>query len=164
MIKRIILGLCFLACTMTYTLADSAPITEKEAAEVENFFNSYVESANNYKDDLINHYTNDAKIERIVIKPNGEKETVEIPLERYKKELKLGKITAKLVNYKNKYSNNKYEKIEDNKFKIKTKRTPMNDKNSLNAEFIVTKTQDGLKISSESMETTVQKFLENKAP
>lgn len=161
MIKRIILGLCFLAFTILPSMSASAPITEQEAKEVENFFDSYVDSANNYKDDLLNHYAENAEIKRVVIKPDGKKETVNIPLERYKKELKLGKITAKLVNYKNDYTNKKYEKIDKNKFKIKTTRTPIRDKNGLNAEFIVIKTPNGLKISSETMETKVQKFLEN---
>lgn len=161
--KRIILGLCFLAfINITPVFADSAPITEKEIKEVEQFFDSYVDSANNYKDDLVEKYTENADIERVVIKPDGTKESVKIPMARYIKELKLGKRTAQLVNYKNTYSNNKYEKIDDNKYKIKTTRTPFKDKKGLKAEFTVTKTTDGYKISAESMETNVQRFLSEK--
>ena len=163
MFKRIILGLCFLAfLNITPAIADSAPITEKEAREVEKFFNSYVESANNYQDDLVEHYDKNAEIERVVIKPDGTKETVKIPMERYIKELKIGKKTAQLVNYKNTYTNKKYEKIDDENFKIKTTRIPFRDKKGLRAEFIVKKTPDGLKISKETMETNVQKFLTEK--
>lgn len=162
MLKKIILGLCFLAFNFMPAFADSAPISDKEIKEIEEFFNSYVDSANNYKEDLINYYIENANIERIVIKPNGKNETVKIPMKRYKKELIKGKIAAKFVNYKNRYENRKYEKLSDSIYKIKTKRYPMKDKKGLNAEFTITKTPNGLKISSEKMETTVQRFLEEK--
>lgn len=160
MTKKFLSGLCFLFFISTMQVfAASAPISEQEAKEVEKFFNSYITSANNYKDDLIDHYDSNAIIERIVIKPDGTKESVKIPMPRYTKELRLGKRTAKLVNYKNRYINKKYEKISDNEYKIKTKRIPMRDKTGLNAEFTITRTPEGLKISHEAMETTVQKFL-----
>ena len=162
MCKRIILGLCFLACSIFPVLADSAPISESEIKEVEAFFNSYVNSANNYEDVLGELYTSNANIERVVIKSNGEKKSVIIPFERYKKELKKGKTTAKLVRYKNRYENKRYEKISDSIYKVKTKRFPRNDKIGLNAEFTITRTPSGLKISGEKMETTVQRFLEEK--
>lgn len=161
--KRIILGLCFLAFLgVTPAFADSAPITDKEAREVEQFFDSYVDSANNYKDDLIDKYSQNADIERVVIKPDGSRESVKIPMERYVKELKTGKKTAKLVNYKNTYTNKKYEKVSDNEYKIKTTRIPFKDKKGLKAEFIVTRTPKGFKITGESMETNVQRFLSEK--
>ncbi len=163
MFKRIILGLCFLAFfNLLPVFADSAPISQKEIAEVEKFFNSYVNSANNYQDDLVNHYNKNAKIKRVVIKPDGTKETVTIPMERYIKELKIGKKTAQLVNYKNTYTNRRYEKTGDNEYKIKTARIPFRDKKGLNAEFKVVRTPKGMKISEETMETTVQKFLSEK--
>lgn len=163
MFKKIILGLCFSVFLFTSTaFADSAPITDKEAREVEQFFNSYVNSANNYKDDLISHYSKDAKIERVVIKPDGTKESVVIPMDRYVKELKIGRKTARLVKYKNTYTNKKYEKLGNNEYKIKTTRIPFRDKKGLGAEFTVVKTPSGYKISSESMETNVQRFLTEK--
>ena len=62
MIKKIILGLCFLAFLTPQTVfADSAPISKKEIKEVEQFFNTYIYSANNYKDDLIDKYKNQSK-------------------------------------------------------------------------------------------------------
>ena len=43
MIKKIILGLCFLAFLTPQTVfADSAPISKKEIKEVEQFFNTYI--------------------------------------------------------------------------------------------------------------------------
>jgi len=148
--------------SITPAFATSAPITAAEAKEVENFFNQYITSANNYEDDLINLYDPNAKIERVVIKKDGSKQSVFIPMQRYIKELKIGRKTAKLVNYKNRYINKKYEKIGDGEYKIKTKRIPFRDKTGLNAEFTVKRTPGGLKISHESMETTVQKFLNAK--
>lgn len=142
--------------------ADSAPITNEEMREVETFFNSYVDSANNYKDDLLRHYSQDAEIVRVVIKPDGTKQSVTIPMKRYEKELKNGKKTARLVRYKNTYTNKKYEKLADGKFAIKTTRIPFRDKKGLNAEFIIIKTPHGMKISKESMETNVQRFLSEK--
>ncbi len=160
MIKKIILGLCFLAFLTPLTaFSDSAPISKKEIKEVEQFFNTYIYSANNYKDDLIDKYTQNAEIERVVIKPDGTKQAVDIPMQRYVKELKLGRKTAKLIGYKNTYINKKYLKTGDNKYKILTTRIPFRDKNGLKAEFDVVKTPDGLKIAKESMETTVQRFL-----
>lgn len=160
MIKKIILGLCFLAFLTPQTVfADSAPISKKEIKEVEQFFNTYIYSANNYKDDLIDKYTQNAEIERVVIKPDGTKQAVDIPMQRYIKELKLGRKTAKLLGYKNTYINKKYIKTGDNEYKIITTRIPFRDKEGLNAEFDVVKTPDGLKIAKESMETTVQRFL-----
>ena len=163
MFKQIIAGLCFLVfVNITPVFADSAPITEKEAEEIEEFFNSYVDSANNYKDDLVDKYAENAKIERVVIKPDGSKQAVRIPMERYIKELKIGKKTAKLVNYKNTYTNRKFLKTGDNEYKIKTIRIPFKDKTGLSAEFKIIKTKNGLKIAEESMETNVQKFLDAK--
>lgn len=162
MFKKIILGLCFLACSFIPVLADSAPISEDEIREVEAFFNSYVNSANNYEDILGELYTSNADIKRVVIKTDGEKETVTIPMERYKQELRKGKTAAKLVKYKNRYENKKYEKISDSSYKVMATRYPRNDQEGLYAEFIITRTPSGLKISGEKMETTVQRFLEEK--
>lgn len=163
MFKKIILGLCFLfSSIVNFVLADSAPISNDEIKEIENFFNSYVDSANSYDDDLINYYFDDAKIKRVVIKPNGDREDVIIPMDRYKKELSKGKMVAKLAKYKNKYLNKRYEKIGEATYKIKALRYPRNDKIGLNAEFQIVKTPLGYKISKEEMETTVQRFLDEK--
>ena len=105
MIKKIISGLCFFIIAISPSLADSAPITDKEIKEIEQFFNSYINSANTYKNNFIDHYSKDAVIERVVIKPDGTKQTVSIPMKRYIKELKLGRKTAKLIRYKNFYTN-----------------------------------------------------------
>ena len=154
MIKKIISGLCFFIIAISPSLADSAPITDKEIKEIEQFFNSYINSANTYKNNFIDHYSKDAVIERVVIKPDGTKQTVSIPMKRYIKELKLGRKTAKLIRYKNFYTNKKYEKI--------SMRIPFKDKKGLNAEFKVIKTPNGYKISEEKMETNVQRFLSEK--
>lgn len=163
MFKKIILGLCFLFCSIfNLAFADSAPISNDEIKEIENFFNLYVNSANSYDDNLINYYFEDAQIKRVVIKPNGDREDVIIPMDRYKKELNKGKMAAKLAKYKNKYLNKRYEKIGEATYRIKALRYPRNDKIGLNAEFQIVKTPLGYKISKEEMETTVQRFLNEK--
>ena len=160
MIKRIILGLCFLACSFfAIAYSASAPISQEEISEINTFFNSYVDSANNYDENLMKYYMENADIERIVIKKDGTKETINIPIERYKKELKKGKALAKLVNYKNRYQCRKYEKKSGSTYKITALRYPMKDNEGLNAEFIIEKTPFGYKISKEMLETNVQKFL-----
>ncbi len=146
----------------TPAFADSAPISSSEISEIEDFFSSYVDSSNNYKDDLVDKYSENAIIKRVVIKNSGEKETVIIPIKRYFSELQKGKKLAKLVRYKNTYSNKTYEKISEDEYKIKTIRTPMRDKSGLRAYFIIKRTPNGLKISEEAMETTVQRFLEER--
>ena len=160
MFKKFILGLCFLVCSIIPVHAGTAPISQAEIQEIDSFFNSYINSANNYEDDLMKYYSLNPNIKRIVIKPSGAKEAVVIPFERYKTELKKGKFAAKLVNYKNRYLNRKYQKLSENKFKIKAQRYPMKDTEGLNAEFIVLRTTNGFKITDESLETKVQKFLE----
>ena len=162
MFKRIILGLCFLVFFGTPAFADSAPISEQEQKEVELFFNSYVNSANSWQNNLINFYTKNANIKRVVIKSNGEKKTVTIPMNRYIKEIKKGQLAAKLAKYKNRYENKKYEKISQTSYKLTAKRYPRNDTKGLSAEFTITKTPNGYKITEEELETTVQKFLTEK--
>ncbi|MCD8025337.1 MAG: hypothetical protein LUE64_07365 [Candidatus Gastranaerophilales bacterium] len=159
--KKIVLSLFVLFC-MVPVFADSAPITEEEAMQVEEFFDSYVESANNYRDDLTEKYADNAVIKRIVIKKDGSKQDVTIPIQRYFKELKSGQKTARLVRYKNRYINKKYSKISNGEYKITTTRIPFRDKTGLRAEFKIIETPDGLKISEELMETNVQRFLKEK--
>ena len=75
--------------------------TPQKAVE---FFKQYTDYANSYNDNLLNMYSQDAKIIREVIKPSGETEDVVIPSKRFFKELKIGQKTAKLKKYKNKYT------------------------------------------------------------
>ena len=59
-----------------------------DVAEVKKFFNTYVEAANSYDTDYFKYYSDNAKIKRVVEKPDGSTKTVDIPLDRYKNEAK----------------------------------------------------------------------------
>ena len=130
-----------------------------DVQEVRNFFDSYVQDANSYSKRIPEYYSSDAKIIRVVIKPDGEKESVEFSVEDYMKQLKKRSKFAKIVRYKNRYEDVKVTDLGNGKFKVSALRYPMRDKKGLNFYFIVQDTEGGLKVIEESMETTVQVFL-----
>lgn len=123
------------------------------------FFNEYVNAANSYSCNYFDFYTNNAKIIRVVEKPDGTQESVFIPLEKYKREAKKSTKLAKLRNYKNKYLNIKITKQGED-YKIAAMRMPSTSDYKIPAHFIVGKDSDGnWKIKEESMNTKVQRFL-----
>ena len=132
-----------------------------DLADVQSFFNSFVSASNTYSTNLPYYYVPNAKIIRVVHKPDGTKQSVIIPFERYLSELKKGAALAKTVGYKNRYDNQKITK-SGNDYKLSAIRIPRNDKTGLEAYFIITKTPRGWKIKEESMGTTVQRFLNAK--
>lgn len=132
------------------------------ATDVLTTFDKYVNDANNYSNSLASYYTNNAKILRVVNKKQGGQKVVEIPFDRYVKELTSHAALAKTVKYKNNYVNRKITKIDDNTYKITSTRIPRNDKSGLPSHFVFTKTQSGWKIKEESMTTNVQTFLNAK--
>ena len=154
MIKKI--TLC-LICLIAFYVSAKAD----EISDVQTFFNNFVNASNSYSTNLPRYYVPNAKIIRVVYKPNGSKKSVVIPFDRYLQELKKGAALAKTVNYKNRYVNQKIVKI-GNDYKLSATRIPRNDKTGLDAYFIITKTSNGYKIKEESMGTTVQKFLNAK--
>lgn len=133
-----------------------------ELEDVQNFFDNYIKAANSYSKTVTDFYLPDAKIIRVVVKPDGATKSVDFPMQRYKSELKKGQPLARLSRYKNKYTERKFEKLPDGDYKISALRTPNGDKKALPFYFIVTKTDDGWKVKEESMQTTVQKFLTSK--
>ncbi len=133
-----------------------------ELQDVQDFFENYIKAANSYSKTVTDFYLPDAKIIRVVLKPEGDTQSVDFPMERYKKELKKGQPLARLAKYKNKYTDKKFEKLSSGDYKISAMRTPSGDKKALPFYFIVTKTDDGWKVKEESMQTTVQKFLTSK--
>ncbi|MBQ8887105.1 MAG: hypothetical protein IJY61_05320 [Candidatus Gastranaerophilales bacterium] len=132
-----------------------------EIRDIQCFFNEYVSAANNYSCDYFDYYTNNAKIIRVVEKPDGTEQAVNIPLERYKSEAKKTSKLAKLRKYKNKYFNVRiFPHGED--YKIVAMRMPSTSDYKIPAYFIVGKDCNGnWKIKEESMNTRVQKFLKN---
>ncbi len=133
-----------------------------ELQDVQDFFENYIKAANSYSKTVTDFYLPDAKIIRVVLKPEGDTQSVDFPMERYKKELKKGQPLARLSKYKNKYTDKKFEKLSNGDYKISALRTPNGDKRALPFYFIVTKTEEGWKVKEESMQTTVQKFLTSK--
>ena len=98
--KKFLFIIASLLITSISVFADS----QQEAVD---FFNSYVEGANNYSPKIAEMYSPSAKIIRQVIKPDGELVNVETDTATYIKQLKLGQAGAKLRNYKNSYKNMK---------------------------------------------------------
>ncbi len=130
-----------------------------EIQDVRTFFNTYVDAANNYSEDYFNYYTNNAKILRIVEKPDGSQETVTIPIERYKSEAKKSTALMKLRQYKNRYFNIKITP-HGKDYKVAAMRMPSTSDYKIPAYFIIGKDCNGnWKIKEESMNTRVQKFL-----
>ncbi len=154
MIKKLLLSLLCLFALPIAAFAD-------ELTDVQTFFNNFVNAANTYSTSLPNYYVKNAKIVRVVYKPDGTKQSVVIPFDRYLSELSKGAVLAKTVRYKNRYENKKFTKVGAD-YKITAIRIPRNDTSGLPAYFIATKTPQGWKIKEESLGTKVQKFLDAK--
>lgn len=134
-----------------------------ELQDVQCFFNRYVEAANNYDTNYFNFYSNDAKIIRVVEKPDGTFESVNVPLERYKSEAKKSTALMKLRKYKNRYSNIKIFPFGSD-YKIAALRQPSTSDYKVPAHFIIGRDCNGnWKIKEESMNTKVQTFLTKKS-
>lgn len=139
----------------------SLPVFSNDINEVEQFFNDYVAAANSYSNNYFNYYIDDAKIVRVVEKPDGTYQSVDIPLERYKIEAKKTSKFARLRKYKNKYFNIKISPCGED-YKITAMRMPSTSDYKIPAHFIVGKDINGnWKIKEESMNTKVQRFLED---
>lgn len=134
-------------------------VSADEVQDVQSFFNRYIEAANSYSCDYFDFYSENAKIIRVVEKPDGTQETVNIPLARYKCEAKKSSKFARLRKYKNRYFNVKIFPQGEN-YKITAMRMPSTSDYKIPAYFIVKKNNNGeWKITEESMNTRVQKFL-----
>ena len=134
----------------------------EDLQDVQNFFNEYTEAGNSYSSDFFDYYSNNAKIIRIVEKPDGTYESVNIPLDKYKNEVKKSTILMKMRKYKNFYSNIKILPFGKD-YKISALRQPSTSDYKVPAHFIVGKdTKGNWKIKEESMNTKVQEFLSKK--
>lgn len=135
------------------------PVFSNEINEVEKFFDEYVAAANSYSNNYFSYYIDDAKIVRVVEKPDGTCQSVDIPFERYKVEAKKSSKFARLRKYKNKYFNVKILPSGDD-YKITAMRMPSTSDYKIPAHFIIGKDDNGnWKIKEESMNTKVQRFL-----
>lgn len=130
--------------------------SEKDAL---NFFNNYVKASNNYSSGLLGMYSNNAKITRQVIKPNGELVNIPFSVTDYKKQMKISSKLAKLRNYKNYYSDITVKKVS-NGYKIEAKRKPSLSDYKLKTSMVVQEQPDGnWLIVEEMMQTKEQIFL-----
>ena len=132
-----------------------------EIQDVQNFFDDYIAAANSYSPNYFSYYTDNAKITRIVEKPDGSCETVNIPIDKYKQEAKKSLKLMKLSRYKNKYFNVKITP-HGKDYKIAAMRMPSTSDYKVPAYFIIGKDSNGdYKIKEESMNTKVQSFLKS---
>ncbi len=131
-----------------------------EIQDVQCFFNEYIDAANSYSSDYFKYYSDNAKIIRVVEKPDGTKESVNIPIERYKSEAKKSTKLMKLRKYKNHYFNVKITRFGKD-YKVAALRMPSTSDYKIPAHFIIGKDNNGnWKIKEESMNTKVQRFLD----
>lgn len=123
------------------------------------FFNKVVKAGNTYSDNLLSMYSDDAKIIREVIKPDGQ--LVDIPFtgRDYKGQLKISSAMAKLRNYKNIYSNVKIAKVSKG-YRIDAMRKPSLSDYKLKTYMVVEKQPNGKwQVVEEMMQTKEQIFL-----
>ena len=151
--KKILLSLIVMFVFTTVVFADN----KQEAL---NFFNSYVNAANNYSPVVANMYSPSAKIIRQVVKPDGSTVNVDTDTATYIKQMKIGQAGAKLRNYKNNYSNINVTDLGNGKYNVSSLRQPSGENYKLKTYMIVKKQSDGKwQIVEEMMQTKVQTFL-----
>ena len=63
------------------------------------FFDSYVNAANTYSNNLLDYYSPNAKIIRVVVRNDGTKGTAVFTMKDYAYQMKIGATTAKVRKY-----------------------------------------------------------------
>ena len=123
------------------------------------FFNNYVNASNNYSSTVLKMYSDNAKITRQVIKPNGQLVNVPFSVDDYKKQMKISSKLAKIRKYKNYYSDINVTKVA-NGYRIDAKRKPSLSDYTLKTSMVVQQQSDGnWLIVEELMQTKEQIFL-----
>ena len=129
---------------------------KKEALD---FFNNYVESANNYSPTVAEMYSPNAKIIRQVVKPDGTTANATTDTATYIKQMKIGQAGAKLRKYKNYYSDITVTPVS-NGYKVSSLRQPSGETYKLKAYMVLQKQASGKwLIVEELMQTKEQIFL-----
>jgi hypothetical protein len=150
--KKYILTLITFISLTSFVLAD-------DKQEALNFFDSYVNGANNYSPAIVDMYSPTARIIRQVVKPDGTLVDVETDTDTYIKQMKLGQAGAKLRHYKNSYTNISVVPVE-NGYKVSSLRQPSGEDYKLKTYMIVKKQPNGKwLIVEEMMQTKVQTLL-----
>lgn len=136
------------------------PAFADEKEEALNFFNSYVESANNYSSTIADMYSPNAKIIRQIVKPDGTTANATTDTATYIKQMKLGQAGAKLRKYKNTYTNINVIPQAEGTYKVTSLRQPSGEDYKLKTYMVVKKQSNGnWQIIEEMMQTKVQTFL-----
>ena len=150
--KKLFITLVTLSMAILSVFAD-------EKQEALDFFNNYVNSANNYSPAVAEMYSPSAKIIRQVVKPDGTTVDVSTDTATYIKQMKIGQAGAKLRHYKNTYTNIVATPV-DGGYKISSLRQPSGEDYKLKTYMIVKKQPNGKwLITEEMMQTKVQTFL-----
>lgn len=144
--------------TILAVMAVSLSVLADDRQEALRAFNTYVNAANNYSNDVTTFYSPSAKIIRQVIKPDGGLVDVVTNTSTYITQLKIGQAGAKLKKYKNNYTNVVATPISAGKVKISSVRHPSVDNDSLKAYMIFKKQPNGKWIIVEEMMQTRQQI------
>lgn len=133
--------------------------TEFKESQIKSFFDEYVSAANSYSPNYFDYYIDNPKIIRVVEGEDGRQTSVQIPFDKYKSETKKSLKLAKLRKYRNLYSNIRIFK-QGKDYKVVAMRMPTTSDYKLPSYFIIGEDSKGeLKIKEESMNTRVQRFL-----
>ena len=124
----------FLMILASLFITSAAYADDKQ--EALNFFNSYVDGANNYSPAIVDMYSPSAKIIRQVVKPDGTTVDVGTDTATYIKQMKLGQAGAKLRHYKNTYTNIVVNPVEGG-YKVSSLRQPSGEDYKLKTYMIV---------------------------
>ena len=145
---------------LSVVLFTSLTVFADEKQDALNFYNSYIEAANNYSNSVTEMYSKNAKIIRQVVKPDGTTANAYTDTATYVKQMKIAQAGAKLRNYKNYYSNIVIEPLGNGKYKISSLRQPIGETYKLKTYAIVQKQPNGKwLIIEEMMQTKQQIFL-----
>ncbi len=137
-------------------IANAATATPEQALA---FFNKYIDAANSYSETITDFYSPNAKIIRVVMKPDGTTATVTADTKQYFNQMRIGANLAKLNKYKNFYTQRKITK-QGADYKISCLRQPSTSDYKIPAYFVIGMDANGkLKIKEEMMYTKQQKFL-----
>lgn len=127
--------------------------------EALDFFNNYVNAANNYSNSIEDMYASNAVIIRQVVKPDGTTANAYTDTNTYLRQLRLSAAAAKVKKYKNTYRNITVTPVGGG-YKISSERQPSGETYWLKTYQIIKKQPDGKwLITEEMMQTKVQTFL-----
>lgn len=129
-----------------------------EQEEAVKFFSSFVNASNSYSPTLLEMYSDNARIIRQIVKPNGQLVNAYFSAPDYKKQMRLNAKFAKIRNYKNYYSNIDVDKVP-NGYKVSALRRPSTSDYKLKAYTIVQKQSNGSWLIVEEMMQTKEQIL-----